>query len=378
MAQSNLGKAKSTKNDEFYTQYFDIEKEIASYIEYNPYVFKNKTILLPCDDPESSNFTKFFAQNYERFGIKKIISTSFAVESKFYKGGYQPSLIESENSKFDLDKTRVKGKIFTLTKESSSDKKLDIDDLKWSYLKGDGDFRSEEVKKLRDEADIIITNPPFSLFREFFNWIIEAEKQFVIIGSLNALKYRELFPHIKNNKIWFGSSYFSGGAAYFVGDPDLYDPERMSNPKNAYIKDGKLFWRVNGVRWYTNLEHGKRHEPIPLMTMADNIKYTKNKDIKKYNYLKYDNFDAIEVPIVNGIPSDYSGIMGVPISFLDKYSPEQFEILGVSTGDYAKILGITTNYRGRTDVQFTKDGVQMCPYERIFIKAKKPIRAEKQ
>ena len=164
MANQNLSAAKTAKNDEFYTQYHDIQKEINAYIEYNPDVFKGKTILLPCDDPEWSNFTKFFAQNFAAFGLKKLISTSYAVESKTYKH-YQPSLFETESPLFDANKTRIKGKIFTLTADENKDGKIDIHDLQWSYMEGDGDFRSEEVKKLRDESDIIITNPPFSLFR---------------------------------------------------------------------------------------------------------------------------------------------------------------------------------------------------------------------
>lgn len=197
MANSGLTKAKNAKNDEFYTQYYDIEKEMNAYLEYNPAVFKDKTILLPCDDPEWSNFTKFFAQNFERFGIKKLISTSYAPESKKYKTGYQPSLFEQNDIKFDKDKTKTNGKIFVLDHDVFGDGKIDVEDLQWDYLQGDGDFRSTEIKNLRDEADIIITNPPFSLFRDFLAWIIEAKKQFVIIGSMNAITYKEVFPLIK-------------------------------------------------------------------------------------------------------------------------------------------------------------------------------------
>lgn len=180
MANTNLKRAKAAKNDEFYTQYVDIQNEINAYIDYNPYVFKDKTILLPCDDPEWSNFTKYFAQNFNRFGLKKLISTSYAVESKYYKD-YQPSLFETESPLFDNIKTRTNGKIFILEKDENGDGKIDVDDLKWNYLDGDGDFRSQEVRKLRDEADIIITNPPFSLFKEFLAWIFEKNKKFIII-----------------------------------------------------------------------------------------------------------------------------------------------------------------------------------------------------
>jgi len=200
MVNENISTAKNAKNDEFYTQFHDIEKEINAYLEYNPEVFKNKTILLTCNDPEWSNFTKFFAQNFERFGLKKLISTSYAVESKKYKDYYQPTLFETCNPEFDIEKTRVKGKIFTLTYDKTGDGKIDVNDLEWRYLNGDGDFRSDEIKKMRDEADIIITNPPFSLFRDFLAWIIEAKKEFLIIGNMNAITYKEVFPLIKDNK----------------------------------------------------------------------------------------------------------------------------------------------------------------------------------
>ena len=211
MANTNLANAKTAKNDEFYTQYSDIQKEMNAYLEYNPDVFRGKTILLPCDDPEWSNFTKFFAQNFESFGIKKLISTSYAVESKKIKE-WQPTLFETENPYYDADKSRTNGKIFILDEDINNDGRFNINDLHWSYLEGDGDFRSEEVKALRDEADIIITNPPFSLFREFFTWIMEGKKQFVIVGNINAVSYKEIFPYIKEGKVWLGSSYFNGGA----------------------------------------------------------------------------------------------------------------------------------------------------------------------
>ena len=200
MANSNLTNAKTAKNDEFYTQYPDIEKEINAYLEFNPDVFKGKTVLLPCDDPEWSNFTKFFAQNFERFGLKKLISTSYAPDSKLYEINYQPTLFETTNPQFDQKKTITNGKIFTLTHDKTGDGKIDVNDLEWSYLKGDGDFKSKEIKKLRDESDLIITNPPFSLFRDFLAWIIKADKQFLIIGNINIITYKEVFPLIKENK----------------------------------------------------------------------------------------------------------------------------------------------------------------------------------
>jgi hypothetical protein len=319
MANSNLTNAKNAKNDEFYTQYQDIEKEITAYLEYNPNVFKNKTILLPCDDPEWSNFTKFFAQNFERFGLKKLISTSYAPESKSYKSAYQPTLFETENPQFDEKKTVKNGKIFTLSHDKSGDGKIDVNDLEWTYLEGDGDFKSKEIKKLRDEADIIITNPPFSLFRDFLDWIVGVDKQFVIIGNMNAITYKEVFTHIKNDKMWLGNGFHAGNAYFSTPFAKEY-ADGVYNPETGLVK-------FRNVCWFTNIDHGRRHQPLALMTMEDNIRF--NKKMKNEGYLKYDNYDAIEVSFTDSIPSDYEGIMGVPISFLDKYSPEQFEIVGM-------------------------------------------------
>ena len=343
MAQSNLSQAKNAKNDEFYTQYHDIEKKMNSYLADNPDVFKDKVILLPCDDPEWSNFTRYFAQNFKKLKLKQLISTSYAIESKNYKEGYQTTLFEEQSPNFDKKKTRTKGKIFTLTKDKSGDGKIDIDDLDWQYMEGDGDFRSEEVKKLRNKADIIITNPPFSLFREFLEWILEANKKFIIIGNLNTVANKEIFPLIKDNIIWLGATCFTGGATYFIAPKELYDPQKMSNEKNGYLKDGKFYWRVNGVRWYTNIEHGVRHNPMQLMSEKDNLKFNTtllNNLQKKYGvnfYPKYENYNAIEIPMTSAIPSDYTGEMGVPVSFMDKYCPEQFEIIGIGIGLYPVI-----------------------------------------
>jgi hypothetical protein len=325
MANSNLSKAKSAKNDEFYTQYHDIEKEIMAYLDYDPNTFAGKTILLPCDDPEWSNFTKFFAQNFERLKLKKLISTSYAPESKSVKTNYQPTLFETNAPQFDQNKTSINGKIFTLTHDKTKDGKIDVNDLEWTYLQGDGDFKSEEIKKLRDEADIIITNPPFSLFREFLAWIVEAEKQFVIIGNMNSVTYKEVFPLIKDNKMWLGKTGYMSDMVFAVPkgtEVALKDKEKAA--KLGYIGD---YTRLGNSCWYTNLDHGKRHQPLNLMTMADNIKYSKHKEIKGKEYQKFDNYDAINIPFTDAIPSDYNGAMAVPISFLDKYSPEQFEII---------------------------------------------------
>lgn len=323
MANSNLTSAKRAKNDEFYTQYHDIEKEIGAYTDFNPDVFRDKTVFLPCDDPEWSNFTKFFAQNFQMLGLKKLVSTSYAADSKKL-GAYQPSLFEMESQKYDKAKTAQKGKIYTLTCDKTGDGKIDVNDLNWDYLTGDGDFRSQEVRALRDKADIIITNPPISLFREFLAWVVEADKQFLLIGNMNAITYKEVFPSIKCNKMWLGATNFNVGMYFLVPGTFVYaETYKFEREQNDVQVN-----RVPGVCWFSNLDHGRRHQQLQLMSMADNLRYNKKlKGTDKYD--RYDNYDAIEVPFTDAIPSDYEGVMGVPITFLDKYSPEQFEIVGM-------------------------------------------------
>ena len=329
MANESLSAAKAAKNDEFYTQYYDIEREINAYLEYDPDVFRGKTVLLPCDDPEWSNFTLYFAQHFQTLGLKKLISTSYAPESKKYKTPYQPSLFEQDAPQFDPSKTSVRGKIFVLDHDIDGDGRIDFHDLEWRYLDGDGDFRSKEVTRLRDEADIIVTNPPFSLFREFLAWIVEANKKFVIIGNINAITYKETFPLIKENKIWLGATNFNKGMYFLVPDGFKY----ANTYKFEREMDGKSVNRVPGVCWFTNLDHGRRHQPLSLMTMEENIMYSKHKEIRNRGYEHYDNYDAIEVPFIDAIPDDYYGIMGVPITFLDKYCPEQYSILWQASGN---------------------------------------------
>lgn len=365
MANSNLSKAKNAKNDEFYTQYHDIETEINAYVEYNSDVFRGKTVLLPCDDPEWSNFTRYFAQNFEELGLKKLISTSYAIESKNYKTDWQPTLFETENPLYNADKSRVCGKIFTLDRDTNANGRIDIDDLRWHYLEGDGDFRSQEVTALRNEADIIVTNPPFSLFREFLAWITEADKQFVIIGNMNAITYKEVFPLIKENKIWLG----------------------VSSGAKEYLKPDGGTQKMGNTCWFTNLEHGRRHDSLPLMTLEDNLKYSKHKDIKGIGYRKFYNYDAIDVPHADAIPLDYDGIMGVPLSFLDKYCPEQFEIIWRShdlewaenSCDFykpieqelaKKIKAIDKTWRTQIPYFIDDNGNHQNVYQRLFIRKK--------
>jgi len=366
MANINLANAQKARNDEFFTQYFDIQKEIAAYLELNPDVFRGKTILLPCDDPEWSNFTKFFAQNFQRFGLKKFISTSYAENSKNYKSGYLPTLFETDDPQFDENKTMINGKIFILDHDKSGDGKIDVEDLEWHYLKGDGDFRSKEIKKLRDEADIIITNPPFSLFREFLAWIMEAEKQFLIIGNMNAITYKEVFPLLKENKVWLGNNYkVNGGAMFFEIPEEIANLDQVREIKINEKGKRVYITRVQGVRWFTNLEHGRLHQPLPLMTESDIIKF-----VTKKPFEKYDNYKAIEVSLVKNIPSDYEGVMGVPVSFLDKYNPDQFEIVG---SDYNVKQGllpelVNPKWKGKIDRGYINN---KRIYTRILIKHKR-------
>ena len=383
---SNLSQAKAAKNDEFYTQYADIQKEVNAYIEYNPDVFRGKTILLPCDDPEWSNFTKFFAQNFEFFGLKKLISTSYAIESKNYKTDWQPTLFETENPLYNADKSRIKGKIFTLDHDTNTNGRIDINDLQWHYMEGDGDFRSAEVTALRDEADIIITNPPFSLFREFLAWIIEGEKQFAIIGNQNAITYKEVFPLIKGNKIWIGAT--GNGSDMVFGVPEgahVADSDRAKAARLGYVGN---YTRLGNSCWFTNIEHGRRHQPLKLMSKIDNLKF--NKKLKgQVDYYRYGNYDVIEIPFSDAIPSDYNGIMGVPITFLDKYCPEQFEIVSASDFAIDDIIGwhgVTQEFcdlyysqgnKGQISVGWPLpyyvniEGKAIIPYKRILIRHKK-------
>lgn len=372
-----LHNAKLQKKDEFYTRYSDIEDEMNAFLEYNPNVFRDKIVLLPCDDPEWSNFTRYFAQNFEALGLKKLISTSFANDKKMIKFG-QLSLFEKDSPQFDNDKTNSRGKIFTLSKRGKA--KVNISNLKWKYLDGDGDFNSEEVIKLRDEADIIVTNPPFSLFREFIKWIMDGEKEFAIIGHQNAITYKDVFSYIKDNKIWLGKP-FKGNVGFFMSP---YEDLATSTQRK------KDLIRVSGVMWFTNIEHGRRHQPLQLMTEADNLKFNSKliKKLREYDtktYPKYYNYNAIEVPFTMAIPSDFDGHMGVPITFLDKFNPDQFEIIGLgisSSGLEIGVQGYTEEHRKyRKEIQnrgtadgdlyfLDKDSHPVVPYARIIIKRK--------
>lgn len=391
MANKSLGDAKAAKNDEFYTQYSDIEDEMNAYVEYNPDVFRGKTILLPCDDPEWSNFTKYFASNFERFGIKKLISTSYAKGA----GNRQLTLFEELSPLYNEELHETRGKLFTLTHDKDGSGRIDTDDIEFSgYLEGDGDFKSEEVCKLRDEADIIITNPPFSLFREFLAWIMEGKKQFIILGNMNAITYNDVFPLLKHNVVWLGYKSLNNDMYFIITDE--YKKWLLANKKegSAYkIIDGVVMGRLASACWFTNIDHGKRHKLIQLDTMEHNLKF--NRRLKKkltgkngnLAYPLYDNCDAIEVPFVECIPSDYNGLMGVPITFLDRYNPDQFLIYGLSrdmdiptkTGMKAEFLDTYYKQGGTGSMQpghpdlcyYDADGNAVVPYRRIVIRHKK-------
>ncbi len=379
MANDNLTKAKNAKNDEFYTQYHDIEKEINAYLEFDKNVFKGKTILLPCDDPEWSNFTKFFAQNFEKLKLKKLISTSYAPESKNITD-YIPTLFETNDPQFDKTKTIVNGKIFSLTQDKTGDGKIDVNDLEWSYLEGDGDFRSKEIIKLRNEADIIITNPPFSLFREFLAWIVEANKHFILISNMNAVTYKEVFSIIKDNKMWMGVKSTSQAMFFKTSNKEYANRVSSERPEGSFWRniEGEICIGINNSCWLTNLDHGRRHQPMPLMTMEDNLKFSKHKDIKGIGYQKYVNYDAIEVSFIDAIPSDFDGEMGVPISFLDKYCPEQFEIIGSNLTHGIRMSTLaekgTFAQGGPSFYTSNGDGTFKRIYTRILIKHKRSIQ----
>ncbi|MBR1494424.1 MAG: adenine-specific methyltransferase EcoRI family protein [Acidaminococcaceae bacterium] len=371
----NLHISKRQKNDEFYTQYADIEAEMNAYVEFNPDVFRDKTILLPCDDPEWSNFTKYFASNFERFGIKKLISTSYAKGA----GNKQLTLFEENSPLYDAEKHETRGKLFTLTHDTDGSGNIDTDDIEFlGYLEGDGDFRSEEVSRLRDDADIIVTNPPFSLFREFLSWIMDVKKQFIIIGNQNAITYKEVFPLLQENLIWLGNNEGGsrkGNSMFFIV-PDDYD--------NRFVEqvDGKRLMQTTG-KWFTNIDHGKRHEILQLDTMAHNLKFNKKLKKKleteygKLEYPHYDNYDAIEVPFTECIPSDYDRVMGVPITFMDKYNPEQFEILGFwNTGTAGDVIGATkceASSSGKTIIWNGPTVSGKTKYFRILIRKRKSV-----
>ena len=364
MANSNLGAARKAKNDEFYTQYGDIQKEMEAYLEYDPDTFKGKVVYCNCDDPYESNFFRYFALNFNRLGLKRLITTS-----------YKPSPVaNTQLGLFGDDKTIAPAKgrpkitanklIINEVHDVDGDGAFNLTDVseqlkanknnEWAPLEGDGDFRSAECIELLKQSDIVVTNPPFSLFRPYVKQLFDYEKKFVIIGNMSAITYKEIFPLIKEDRLWLGNGFHAGNA-YFK-TPNVRDfASGVYDAKTGLVK-------FRNCHWFTNLDHGRRHQPLSLMTMTDNLRF--NKKLKgKTEYDHFDNYDVIEVPFTNAIPSDYEGIMGVPISFLDKYSPEQFEIIGLVAGNIKGLAGIQS--------KTGKDGPYLngkLKYGRIFIR----------
>ena len=333
MANKNLNAAKEAKKDEFYTQLEDINNELRHYREH----FRGKTVLCNCDDPRVSNFFTYFAYNFEFLGLKRLITTCY------------------KNQNMDLfSQNKSEQAIYLIYDGDKNGNRIpDPEEIGIHPLKGDGDFRSQECIELLKQADIVVTNPPFSLFREYVAQLIEYNKYFLVIGSLNAIHYKEIFPLIKDNKMWLGYG-FANGNAYFK----IPDESRREYSAGVYDKKTGLV-KFRNCAWYTNLDHKKRHELLILY-----------KHFIPVDYPKYDNYDAIEVGKIEDIPCDYNGTMGVPDTILGQLNPEQFEIIGLGSGDLAKLAGVTKNYRGRTDLAYTIGGKHKCPYSRILIRKK--------
>ena len=381
--ERNLNAAAKAKKDEFYTQLTDIEKEMRHYRKH----FKGKTVFCNCDDPFESNFFKYFVLNFNRLGLKMLIATCYfsspiAGQQLQYhcdENGQMSFFFGDETEITDGAKRPYKA-IVTQVYDKTGDGGVDMVDVaelfvsgenQLTELEGDGDFRSAECLALLDESDIVVTNPPFSLFREFVNVLIQREKHFIILGNVNAITYKEFFPLIRDNKVWIGASIHSGDRKFYV--PDDY-------PLNAsgcgMDEDGRRFIRVKGVRWYTNLDIRQRHEEMIL--------------VKHYNpeeYPRYENFDAINVDKTSNIPCDFDGVMGVPITFMDKYSPDQFEIIGLGIANLGLGIGVKpykpehksyrkeVQKRGAVDgdlYMLDENGNPIVPYARVLIRNKHP------
>jgi hypothetical protein len=342
----NLHQAKKGKKDEFYTQLSDIENELKHYKAH----FKGKVVYCNCDDPRISNFFHYFSYNFEDLGLKKLITTCYKNQSM--------DLFSQNNSEQAI--------YLEYEGDKNGNRVPDVDEIGVKHLKGDGDFRSAESIELLKQADIVVTNPPFSLFREYMAQLIQYNKKFVIIGAFNAITYKEIFPLIKNNQLWLGYG-FKAGNAYFK------TPHFKEFAKGVYNAETGIV-KFRNVTWYTNLDIAKRHEDLILY-----------KTYSPEEYPKYDNYDAINVNKTKEIPIDYTGVMGVPITFLDKYNPKQFEILGLGISNSGLDVGVkpykTEHKKYRKEVQkrgavdgdlyMMKNGEVVVPYARILIKNKK-------
>jgi len=369
-ASKLLRKARKAKSDEFYTQYVDIQKEVEAYLEYNPDTFRDKVVYCNCDDPFESNFFRYFVLNFERIGLKSLITTSYkpspVANTQLGLFGDNETVIQKKGrpkitaNKFIINSV---GDIDGNGEFSLKDVALQLKQNKkneWAPLDDDGDFRSDESIELLKQSDFVITNPPFSLFREFIRQLVEYDKKFLIIGNINSISYREVFSLIKENKVWLGTGMGRWISGFIV--PESYE---LYGSEARIDDDGNRIVATNNCLWLTNLDHGKRHQPLPLMTMDDNIKFSSHKKIKGQGYKKYENFDAIEVPFTDAIPSDYDGVMGVPITFLDKYNPEQFEIIDINP-HFFSIVEQGLPKPDQLHISGQKD-----PYARILIKHRK-------
>jgi hypothetical protein len=385
MANSNLTNAKRAKNDEFYTQYGDIQKEIEAYLEYDSNVFKNKVVYCNCDDPFESNFFRYFVLNFNKLGLKQLITTSYKpspiantelVLQPSFLPGYKDKVMNKSVEPKGRPKVTANKFIINEVSDIDGDGEFNLKDIaeqlkanknnEWTPLEGDGDFRSDESINLLKHSDIVVTNPPFSLFREYIKQLVGYDKKFLIIGNLNAITYKEVFPLIKENKVWLGNNCkVNGGAMFFEIPEKIANLDQVREIKTNESGKKVFITRVQGVRWFTNLDHGRRHQPLPLMTKTEVIKFVTKKPFKKY-----DNYDAIEVSLVKNIPSDYEGVMGVPISIMDKYSPEQFSILGsdynVKEGLLPKL--VNPKWKGKLDRGYVNNNRL---FTRILIRHKK-------
>ena len=359
MANKNLNAAKTAKKDEFYTQLKDIERELQHYWPH----FRGKVVLCNCDDPYESNFFKYFALRFNQLGLKKLICTC-------YDGS---PVMGTELSLFALDAQGEQKKVaykveITEVSDVNGDGAVDLADVEYliqndknvlSVLRGNGDFRSPECIELLKQADIVVTNPPFSLFRDYVGLLMKYKKDFLVMGRMSALHYSEIFPLLMDNKMWCGIG-FNISVVYQAPYDNTLETNRKFVKSKGYDPN-ENYIKVPAICWYTNLDHRKRHEEIDLVCRFNSDEYP-----------TYDNFDAIDVGKVQDIPFDYEGVMGVPDTILGQYNPEQFEIIGLGCGDLGKQVGVGKNYRGRTDLAYTKSGISKCPYSRILIRNKHP------
>jgi len=396
MANEHLTNAKRVKNDEFYTQYVDIQKEIEAYLEYNPDTFRGRVVYSNCDDPYESNFFRYFVLNFKKLGLKQLITTS-----------YKPSPIAntqlelfggSEKTPKQKGRPKVTANKFIINDvhDIDGDGEFNLKDVaqqlkenkqnEWTPLEGDGDFLSDECIDLLEQSDIVVTNPPFSLFREYVKQLVDYKKQFVIIGNMNAITYKDIFQIIKSNRLWLGATANGSDMVFAVPNgAEIAESDRQKAARLGYVGN---YTRLGNSCWYTTLDHGRRHQPLPLMTMEDNRRFNTRIQKNESSYKQYENYEGIEVPYTNAIPSDYSGVMGVPISFLDKYNPEQFEIVGMcensdlynlktrvyTTDECKKAYFDKFGKKGTYDLNASGvvclDGLLVKVYQRVLIKHK--------